>query len=188
MSAARSRDRRSRPQSPRQTRGRARRDALDRPPRPRPVGADPPGRHRREADRPGRRRLRRPGRDADDERDAQCLARPGIADRGRCRRRSTRNAARRSRRRTSPTPSSASGVVDVAIGCGVELMSQVPMGSTIPKDPFVGKPVNKSYWEHHELTSQFEGAERIAKRWGITRRSDRCLRPALPGARGEGLE
>ena len=62
-----------------------------------------------------------------------------------------------------------SGVVDVAIGCGVELMSQVPMGSTIPKDPAVGKPVNKSYWEHHELTSQFEGAERIAKRWGITR-------------------
>ena len=62
-----------------------------------------------------------------------------------------------------------SGVVDVAIGCGVELMSQVPMGSTIPKDPSVGKPVNKSYWEHHELTSQFEGAERIAKRWGITR-------------------
>ena len=63
----------------------------------------------------------------------------------------------------------AAGVVDVAIGCGVELMSQVPMGSTIPRDPSVGKPVNKSYWEHHELTSQFEGAERIAKRWGITR-------------------
>jgi acetyl-CoA C-acetyltransferase len=63
----------------------------------------------------------------------------------------------------------ASGVVDAAIGCGVELMSQVPMGSTIPREPFVGKPVNKSYWEHHELTSQFEGAERIAKRWGISR-------------------
>ena len=63
----------------------------------------------------------------------------------------------------------ASGVVDAAIGCGVELMSQVPMGSTIPREPFVGKPVNKNYWEHHELTSQFEGAERIAKRWGISR-------------------
>ncbi|MBY0401405.1 steroid 3-ketoacyl-CoA thiolase [Myxococcota bacterium] len=63
----------------------------------------------------------------------------------------------------------AAGVVDVAIGCGVELMSQVPMGSTIPKEPAVGKPVNKSYWAHHELTSQFEGAERIAKRWEITR-------------------
>ncbi|MCB9724708.1 MAG: steroid 3-ketoacyl-CoA thiolase [Spirochaetaceae bacterium] len=63
----------------------------------------------------------------------------------------------------------ASGVVDCAIGCGVESMSQVPMGATIPKDPFVGKPVNKSYWAHHELTSQFEGAERIAKQWGLTR-------------------
>jgi acetyl-CoA C-acetyltransferase len=63
----------------------------------------------------------------------------------------------------------ASGQVDVAIGCGVEIMSRVPMGSTIPRDPDAGKPVNKSYWAHHELTSQFEGAERIADAWGITR-------------------
>jgi len=63
----------------------------------------------------------------------------------------------------------ASGVVDVAMGCGIELMSRIPMGSTIPKEPFVGAPVNKNYWKHHELTSQFEGAERIAKQWGITR-------------------
>jgi acetyl-CoA C-acetyltransferase len=63
----------------------------------------------------------------------------------------------------------ASGVVDVAMGCGVELMSRIPMGSTIPKEPFCGAPVNKNYWKHHEFTSQFEGAERIAKQWGITR-------------------
>jgi acetyl-CoA C-acetyltransferase len=63
----------------------------------------------------------------------------------------------------------ASGVVDVAVGCGVELMSRVPMGSSIPKDPNVGKPMNKGYWAHYELTSQFEGAERIADRWGIGR-------------------
>ena len=63
----------------------------------------------------------------------------------------------------------ASGAVDVAVGCGVEVMSRVPMGSTIPKDPAVGKPVNKAYWEHYEFTSQFEGAERIADKWGITR-------------------
>jgi len=62
-----------------------------------------------------------------------------------------------------------SGVVDAAIGCGVELMSQVPMGATIPRDPDVGKPVTRAYWKHHEFTSQFEGAERIAKQWGITR-------------------
>jgi len=63
----------------------------------------------------------------------------------------------------------AAGVVDAAVGCGVEVMSQVPMGSTIPKEPFVGKPVNKNYWKHFEFTSQFEGAERIARQWGISR-------------------
>ncbi|NQZ95257.1 MAG: steroid 3-ketoacyl-CoA thiolase [Myxococcales bacterium] len=63
----------------------------------------------------------------------------------------------------------AAGVVDAAVGCGVEVMSRVAMGATIPKEPFSGKPVNKNYWEHYELTSQFEGAERIAKQWGITR-------------------
>lgn len=61
------------------------------------------------------------------------------------------------------------GVVDVAVGCGVEVMSQVPMGATIPRDPSVGKPVNKNYWKHFEFTSQFDGADRIAKQWGITR-------------------
>ncbi|HIG68580.1 MAG TPA: acetyl-CoA C-acyltransferase, partial [Myxococcales bacterium] len=62
-----------------------------------------------------------------------------------------------------------SGVVDVAMGCGVEVMSRVPMGATVPKDPAVGKPINANYWNHYEMTSQFDGAERIAKQWGITR-------------------
>jgi len=62
----------------------------------------------------------------------------------------------------------AGGVVDAAIGCGIELMSRVPMGSTVPKDG-PGKPVTRKYWSHHEYTSQFEGAERIADAWGITR-------------------
>jgi len=61
------------------------------------------------------------------------------------------------------------GVVDTAVSCGVELMSKVPMGATIPKDKFVGKQYNRNYWKHHELTSQFEGAERIAEQWGLTR-------------------
>jgi acetyl-CoA C-acetyltransferase len=61
------------------------------------------------------------------------------------------------------------GVVDMAVGCGVEAMSQIPMGSTIPKQPSVGVPVNKNYWAHYEWTSQFEGADRIAKQWNITR-------------------
>jgi acetyl-CoA C-acetyltransferase len=63
----------------------------------------------------------------------------------------------------------AAGVVDSAVACGVESMSGVPMGASIPKDPNVGKPVNRAYREHYEWTSQFDGAERIATQWGITR-------------------
>jgi acetyl-CoA C-acetyltransferase len=63
----------------------------------------------------------------------------------------------------------AAGVVDVAVGCGVENMSSVPMGSTTPRDPDVGKPINRNYWKSYEYTSQFEGAERIAQQWGISR-------------------
>jgi acetyl-CoA C-acetyltransferase len=63
----------------------------------------------------------------------------------------------------------SSGVVDTALACGVELMSRVPMGSSIPKNPDVGKPVTRGYRERYEWTSQFQGAELIAKQWGITR-------------------
>jgi acetyl-CoA C-acetyltransferase len=63
----------------------------------------------------------------------------------------------------------AAGVVDTAVACGVEIMSKVPMGSTTPKDPDVGKPINRGYWKHYEYTTQFEGAERMAERWGIAR-------------------
>jgi acetyl-CoA C-acetyltransferase len=61
----------------------------------------------------------------------------------------------------------ASGVVDVAVACGVELMSRVPMGSSLGEG--VGKAVPKSYFARYEWTTQFEGAERIADKWGITR-------------------
>ena len=60
-----------------------------------------------------------------------------------------------------------SGVVDVAVACGVELMSRVPMGSSLSEG--VGKAVPKSYFSRYEWTTQFEGAERIADKWGITR-------------------
>ncbi len=63
-----------------------------------------------------------------------------------------------------------SGVVDVAVACGVEVMSQVPMGSSLGRGLGVGKAVPKSYFERYEFTSQFEGAERIAEKWGLTRR------------------
>jgi acetyl-CoA C-acetyltransferase len=61
----------------------------------------------------------------------------------------------------------ASGVVDVALACGVEVMSQVPMGATMVRE--FGRAIPKSYFERYEFTSQFEGAERIAEKWGITR-------------------
>jgi acetyl-CoA C-acetyltransferase len=62
----------------------------------------------------------------------------------------------------------ASGVVDVAVACGVEMMSNVPLGSSIGDG--VGKAIPRSYFGRYEFTTQFEGAERIAQRWGITRR------------------
>jgi acetyl-CoA C-acetyltransferase len=63
----------------------------------------------------------------------------------------------------------ASGLVEVAVGCGVEVMSRVSMGAAIPRDPDVGKPVNRKYRSRYEYTSQFEGAERIADKWDISR-------------------
>ena len=61
----------------------------------------------------------------------------------------------------------AGGVVDSAIACGVEVMSRVPIGA--PMRTEFGRPTPKTYFEQYEMTSQFEGAERIADRWGITR-------------------
>jgi acetyl-CoA C-acetyltransferase len=62
-----------------------------------------------------------------------------------------------------------SGVVDVAVACGVEVMSQVPMGSSMGREMNVGRAIPKSYFPQYEFTSQFEAAERIADKWGITR-------------------
>ncbi len=62
----------------------------------------------------------------------------------------------------------ASGVVDAAAACGVEVMSRVPMGSSLAGGQY-GKAIPKSYFARHEYTTQFEAAERIAERWGITR-------------------
>jgi acetyl-CoA C-acetyltransferase len=64
----------------------------------------------------------------------------------------------------------ASGVVDVAIGCGVESMSRIPIGGSLNDELGFGHPIPKAYEQHFEWTSQFEGAERIAQRWEVTRR------------------
>lgn len=59
------------------------------------------------------------------------------------------------------------GVVDVALSCGVESMSRVPLGAAVKAGP--GRPLNRAYFARYENTSQFEGAERIAEKWGISR-------------------
>ena len=61
------------------------------------------------------------------------------------------------------------GVVDVAVACGVESMSRIPIGSNSSKKLGLGVPIPKGYFSRYEFTSQFEGAERIAERWGVTR-------------------
>ena len=61
----------------------------------------------------------------------------------------------------------AAGVVDVALACGVESMTRVPIGSNTANGP--GRAIPKTYFGQYEFTSQFEGAERIAEKWGITR-------------------
>jgi acetyl-CoA C-acetyltransferase len=60
------------------------------------------------------------------------------------------------------------GVVDSALSCGIEMMSKIPLGGTMVAD--LERPLPKSYFPRYEATSQFEGAERIADKWGITRK------------------
>ncbi|MBV8693212.1 MAG: steroid 3-ketoacyl-CoA thiolase [Actinobacteria bacterium] len=67
----------------------------------------------------------------------------------------------------------ASGTIDVALSCGVESMSRIPLGSNVQNGP--GRAIPKSYFGRYEYTSQFEGAERIAEKWAITRQDTDAL-------------
>src|SRR5204862_472200 len=62
-----------------------------------------------------------------------------------------------------------SGLVDVAVACGVETMTRIPMGSNVPAEPDFGQPRGGRYPDFYEPTTQFEGAERIAENWAIDR-------------------
>ncbi|WP_067898171.1 steroid 3-ketoacyl-CoA thiolase [Nocardia vaccinii] len=62
----------------------------------------------------------------------------------------------------------ASGTVDVAVACGVEAMSRIPIGANSSGD--FGRPINRGYRRHYNFVSQFEAAERIAAQWKVTRR------------------
>jgi acetyl-CoA C-acetyltransferase len=61
-----------------------------------------------------------------------------------------------------------SGLEDVVLSCGVECMSRIPLGANFA-DKRLGRPVPKSYFEKYAFHSQFQGAELIAKEYGITR-------------------
>lgn len=68
----------------------------------------------------------------------------------------------------------ASGDYDVVIAGGVELMSRVPMGSSLgtgkPLPDGVGHPFTPQLRELYDLIPQGLSAELIAKQWGLSRR------------------
>ncbi|XOV82152.1 MAG: steroid 3-ketoacyl-CoA thiolase [bacterium] len=59
----------------------------------------------------------------------------------------------------------SSGMEDIVMACGVEMMSRVPLGSNM-KD---GVPMGESYMSHYQPTSQFQGAAMIAEEYQLTR-------------------
>lgn len=59
----------------------------------------------------------------------------------------------------------ASGMEDVVMTCGIEMMSRVPLGSNM-KDAV---PMGEQYMSHYQPTSQFQGAAMIAEEYQLTR-------------------
>lgn len=59
----------------------------------------------------------------------------------------------------------ATGAIDVGIACGIECMSHVPLGANVGTEAGPRRP---SSWDI-DMPNQFEAAERIARRRGITR-------------------
>ena len=69
-----------------------------------------------------------------------------------------------------------SGMADIVIACGVENMSRLPIGAdSVGLDAGLGKPVSRSYFGSYEFVSQFEGAERMAEKYQITRADTDCF-------------
>ena len=57
------------------------------------------------------------------------------------------------------------GIEDLVLACGLEMMTRVPLGSNMQG----GRPLPPSYRDHYAFASQFQGAEMIAREYGITR-------------------
>ena len=76
-------------------------------------------------------------------------------------------------------------MVDVAVACGVELDAPgARSGRTRRRSSASACPIPKTYFGQYEFTSQFEGAERIADKWGITRADTDAFGLAVPAAGG----
>jgi acetyl-CoA C-acetyltransferase len=60
-----------------------------------------------------------------------------------------------------------SQTMDVAMACGVEAMSRIPIGSTAGNE--WGHPAPPAFEDHYRWTTQFDGAEMIVDRWGLSR-------------------
>ena len=79
----------------------------------------------------------------------------------------------------------AAGTIDVGIACGVESMSRIPLGGNVP--PGLGDP-RPDDWDI-DMPNQFEAADRIAGRRGLTRADLDAFglasqrRPAWPSTR-----
>src|SRR3954465_4393431 len=59
----------------------------------------------------------------------------------------------------------AADAIDVGVACGVEMMSRVGLGANVMNGPGVPRPDDWAV----DLPNQFEGADRIAKDFGVSR-------------------
>ena len=59
----------------------------------------------------------------------------------------------------------ASGMEDIVMSCGIEMMSRVPLGSNMAG----GAPMGDMYMSHYQPTSQFQGAAMIAEEYQLGR-------------------
>ncbi len=61
------------------------------------------------------------------------------------------------------------GLADVVVACGVESMSRIPIGANFKKELGFGRPVPREYLERYRFLNQYQAAEAIASRWGVSR-------------------
>jgi acetyl-CoA C-acetyltransferase len=61
------------------------------------------------------------------------------------------------------------GLADVVIACGVESMSRIPIGANYKKELGLGRPVPPEYLGRYAFVNQFQAAEAIGKKWGVSR-------------------